>query len=211
MQRRPGAHSLLSPATYRVLRTFLTAEGPLTQLEAARIAQASTAQTSRVVRWLMAHGHAERQPDGRYRARGAAGLVASALPYQRVMADSLYAVLRLRATPEDISRRICDASGVLCLETALASYSRFFRADRVAAYHSDPESLVRMLRAEEGGLLPVAVYWPDLALDGDIVDLPESPGLRATSRFRTVLDLSCDGKVYAAKEVLEELWGVVIG
>jgi hypothetical protein len=137
--------------------------------------------------------------------------VASALPYQRVMADCLHSVTRVRATPEQIAERICQASGVLCLETALASYSRFFRPDRVAAYHPEPEKLEASLRADEGGLLPVALYTPDLPLEGDVVELPGNPNLRGTSKFRTVLDLSCDGKVYAAKEVLEELWGVVIG
>ena len=202
---------MLAPATYRVLRTLATTTGPMLQSEIAREAGSSTAQTSRTIRWLISRGHAERQPDGRYRIRGAAGLVASALPYQRSMGDWLRATVRVRGSPDDVAARVCAASGVLCLETALGNYSRFFRPDRVAVYHPRPEELVEAFRADEGGLLPLAVYAIDLPLDGDVVPVPDRPGLRATGRFRTVLDMACDGKVYAAKEVLEELWGAVIG
>ena len=207
--RRP--FSLLAPATYRVLRVFATATEGTVQSDLARDAHTSPAQTSRAIRWMIAHGHAERQPDGRYRIRGAAGLIASALPYQRSMADSVHSVVRVRGSPDEVAARACAASGVLCLETALGTYSRFFRPDRVAVYHPKPEELLDSFRADEGGLLPLAVYAIDLPLEGDVVPVPERPGLLATSRFRTVLDMACDGKVYAAKEVLEELWGAVIG
>ncbi|MCI4318850.1 MAG: hypothetical protein L3K23_01790 [Thermoplasmata archaeon] len=201
----------MAPATYRMLRVFSTAASPMLQSEIAGQGHASPAQASRLIRWLIAHGHAERQPDGRYRIRGAAGLVASALPYQRSMSDSLRAVIRVRGTPEEVAARACAASGVLCLETALGYYSRFFRPDRVAVYHARPAELAETFRSEEGGLLPLAIYGVDLPLDGDEVAAPERPDLRITDRFRTVLDMACDGKVYAAKEVLEELWGAVIG
>jgi hypothetical protein len=211
MQHSRRPFSLVAPATYRVLRAFATAPGPMVQTDIARSARTSPAQTSRTIRWMIAHGHADRQADGRYRIRGAAGLIASGIPYQRAMSDSLRGTVRVRGAPDDVAVRACAASGVLCLETALGSYSRFFRPDRVAVYHPRPEEFLESFRSEEGGLLPLAVYSSDLPLDGDVVPVADHPGLRATSRFRTVLDMACDGKVYAAKEVLEELWGAVIG
>jgi hypothetical protein len=60
------------------------------------------------------------------------------------------------------------------------------------------------LRSDEGGVLPVSVYLPDLPLKGDVEKK------RRTSKFRTVIDLACDGRIYAAKDIVEEMWGIRI-
>lgn len=196
--------SATAPTNYRLLRTALTRKQPFLQSELAKEANASLSQANRVVQWLANRRHVERLPDGRYRLRGAAGLVTSVFPYQRAMGDALAALLTVRGSKKDVTEALVHAGGVLCLESALEAYSQFFRADRVCAYHTDPEQLVAQLSPHEGGVLPVNVYVADLPLEGDVEEG------RRTTRFRTVVDLACDGKLYAAKELLEELWGVVL-
>ncbi len=196
--------SAISPANYRLLRAALTFKGSFYQVELADQAKASPAQASRVLRWLMDKHHAERQPDGRYRIRGPVSIITSVFPYQRSMADALVATLNVRGTKKEIADALVRARGILCLESALEEYSQFFRATKVSVYHSDPEELLSKLTSSEGGVLPVSIYLPDLRLEGDI------EAERRTTKFRTVVDLACDGKVYAAKELLEDLWGVIL-
>ncbi|OGS52049.1 MAG: hypothetical protein A3K75_04575 [Euryarchaeota archaeon RBG_13_61_15] len=196
--------SLTSPATYNILRDVLLSKKPYLQAELVERTGASPSQVSRVTRWLMERGHAERMTDGRYRVRAPATVVVSAFPYQRAMSRCLVASMNIRGTKRQVKTLVVKAHGILCLESALEDYSQYFRADRVCVYHSDPEILIDQLSPIEGGIIPVSVYLPDIPLEGDL------DRNRRTSKFRTVLDLTCSNKVYAAKDLLEEIWGVVI-
>lgn len=196
--------SVTTPATYRLLREAFTRKEPFLQSDLARPANASVTQAHRVVRWLADRQHVERLGDGRYRTRGAAAVVNAVFPYQRTMKAALAVSITVRGTKKDATEALVREGAVLCLETALEEYSQFFRADRICIYHADPEQLKRQLTPSEGGVLPVQIYRADIPLDGDI------EANRRTTKFRTVVDLACDGRVYAAKELLEELWGVVI-
>ncbi|MBI4393540.1 MAG: hypothetical protein HY556_07065 [Euryarchaeota archaeon] len=195
---------MTTPAAYRTLRAALTTREPFRQSDLAQLAGVSVSQAHRVVRWLAARQHVERLPDGRYHVRGAAAVVNAVFPYQRTMSQNLAASVTVRAGKKDALDGLVRAGAILCMESALEEYSQFFRADRVCVYHSDPERLVLDLAPSQGGILPVQIYVPDIPLNGD---LDEN---RRTTKFRTIVDLACDGRVYAAKELLEELWGVVI-
>ncbi len=196
--------SITAPASYRILRTALTRGEPFRQLDLIRDAKASPSQVSRVIRWLTERRHVERLHDGRYRVKGAASVVSAAVPYYRAMNDALVSSVAIRGSKKAAKEALVAEGGILGLESALEEHSEFFRADRVCIYHEQPEDVLRALTPSEGGILNVSVYQPDIPLEGDI------DAKRRTSKFRTVLDLSCDGKAYAAKELFEELWGVVI-
>jgi len=196
--------SSVSPQTYRIIRAILTSEKPFLQIEIVQRAGASPSQVSRVVRWLLDRHHLERLPDARYQRRNAIGVITAAISYQRSMNESLVGTIRIRATKENAKKAVVRAGGILCLESALEEYSNFFRADRVCTYHDQPEKLIEQLIPLEGGILPVSVYLPDISLEGDIEKK------KRTTKFRTVVDLTCDNKLYTAKDLLEELWGVII-
>lgn len=200
----PSITSVTTPVNYRLVRQALLASGPFTQTELAERAEASVSQANRIVRWLVDKGHAERGRDGLYRNRAPVGIITSVFPYQRTTDDALAAKLKVRGSKQEVKEALVDAGGVLCLESAAEEYGEFFRADRVCVYHENPEQLVDGLRPHEGGVLPVWIYTPDIPLDGDVEED------RRTARFRTVVDLACDGKLYAAKDLIEELWGVVL-
>lgn len=112
--------------------------------------------------------------------------------------------LHVHATPEQVKEALVREGGTLCLDSALEAYSSYFRPGRVCAYTTESPRIVDGLRPAMGGLLPVHLYEPDLPLDDDTED-------GHTKRFRTLLDLICDGKTYAAKDLFQQLWGIEVG
>ena len=196
--------SVVSPVNYRILRAVLSHRLPFTQSEIAKTAAASAPQTSRIVRWLAELSGVERLQDGRYVVRGPATIVTSAFPYQRSMSDAHRATVRVRGSRRQITESLVSLGGILCLENALEEYSEYFRPSRICIYHRSPEQVVKAVVPREGGIIPVHVYVPDIPLEGDVEEG------RRTSKYRTLIDLVCDGNAYAAKDLFEALWGVVL-
>jgi hypothetical protein len=201
-----------APVHYRILRQILTSKEPFLQAEIAKSTGAATGQVSRLVRWLEDHHHVvRRKPDARFEVTQPAGLILAMFPYQRVMSRALVGTTQVRAGMDEISQILSREGATLCLESALAQYSGYFRPDRVAVYHPHPRALLSRLAPHDGGLLVVAVYEIDIPLEGDQEGPDEVNPLRRTSRFRTLVDLVCDNRTYAAKDLFAELWGVQIG
>lgn len=136
--------------------------------------------------------------------QGPATIVTSVFPYQRSMSDAHAATIRVRGTRKRVTELLTSMGGILCLESALEEYSSYFRPSRVCAYHLFPDRIARSLSPHEGGVIQVELYIPDIPLEGDVEES------RRTSRFRTLIDLVCDNKAYAAKDLFEDLWGVVL-
>lgn len=193
------------------MRELLSAKDPLLQKDLCVAAHAGAHQVSRTVRWLVEHQHVVRRPeDGRYEVVRPAALVLAMFPYQRVMSRSLVGATRTDRSKRDALRLLVKEGAIPCLETALEAYSQYFRADRVAVYHPAPRKLLARLTPNEGGLLPVEVYSIDIPLEGDVEGPDASGPFRRTGRFRTLVDLTCDNRTYAAKDLFHALWGVHI-
>lgn len=192
----------LSTQTYRAIRTLLTAERGLTQTELAERSGVSLSQVNRTIHQLLATGHAERRSDGAYWPQAAPALL-SHLAFQRPMQPLVANRLMVRANPEEVKAALVREGCVLCLDSALEAYSSYFRSDRVCAYTDDAPRIVDGLRPAMGGVLMVEFYTPDLPLDDDVED-------GHTKRFRTLLDLVCAGKTYAAKDLFRQLWRIEI-
>jgi hypothetical protein len=119
---------------------------------------------------------------------------------------------------------------VFCLGTALERYSRFYRADEVSFYAvaggglRGVESIRRDLATSKEGITRVACYSLPTRIHGrreEVADprgalkVLESYGFGErtedgyiTTRPQTVVDLFCDGKAFAARDLLKEIWGV---
>ena len=208
----PRRVDLTAPANYRILRAVLTAGTPFSQLEVARASNTAPSHVSTVVRWLQLHQHVvRRNEDGRYEVSQPEGLIVSMLPYQRTMSRALLRTVKTPGRAEAVRDWLSKEGATLCLESALEQYSGFFRGDRIAVYHPKPRALLDKISSRGEGLLPVAVYRPDIPLDGDQVFSDEVGGMKRTSKFRTLVDLVCDNRAYAAKDLFADLWGVHIG
>ena len=208
----PATINFTAPTNYRVLRSILTSKHPFLQNEVAKEAAAHPPQVSTVVRWLQAHQHViRRKTDGRYEVAQPASLAVAVFPYQRIMNRALVGAVKVRSTPEEVSQLLTREGATLCLESALSVHSEFFRPDRVAVYHSKPKKLLEQIAPNEGGMLPVAVYEPDIPLEGDVEEPDSDSPFRRTAQFRTLVDLVCDNRAYAAKDLFWTLWGVRFG
>jgi len=120
---------------------------------------------------------------------------------------------------------------VFCLGTALERYSRFYRADEVTFYAlsreglNGTEALRRDLASEREGISRVTCYLLSTKTHGRRASGPLKPAqvLKAvvdfgvadktpkgyfTTKVQTVVDLFCDGKAFAAKDLLKDLWGI---
>jgi len=110
----------------------------------------------------------------------------------------------VRGTKKEIIEKLVENGGILCLESALEEYSEYFRAGRICIYHRNPSKLAGIFKPYGGGHIGVDIYYPDLSLKGDIEEN------RRTTKLRTVIDLACNNNIYAAKDLIEELWGLII-
>jgi len=190
----------IPPQTYAILREFLTAPAPSTQLELSKQSKSSPSQVSRIINKLIATGYAERQQDGRYRVLAAPAILTH-LAFQRPMSKLTSNTLMIRATPHEAKEALVREGCTLAMDSALETYSAYFRSDRVCAYTTEAPRIMEGLRSSAGGLLKVQLYEPDLPLEGDVEG-------GHTTRFRTLFDLVCDGRAYAGKDLFEQLWGV---
>ncbi len=205
----PDRIAVTAPVNYRIVRAVLTAKQPFLQSELAEAAAARASQVSRLVRWLVEHHHVlRRRFDGRYVVTQPAGLVLALFPYQRVMSKALAGTAKVRGGAGEAVRALGRSGATLCLESALAQYSDYFRSGRVAVYHPEPAKLLSQLTVDEGGALPVEVYGIDLPLEGDQAGPDREGTVRRTTRFRTLVDLVCDDRTYVAKDLFADLWGV---
>jgi hypothetical protein len=208
----PSSIDPTAPVNYRIIREILTSKKPFLQTDIAGAAKAHTSQVSNVVRWLEIHQHVvRRRSDGRYEVAQPASLVLAVFPYQRPMSRALAGTAKVRGSLEEANRDLVKAGATLCLESALSFYSQYFRPDRIAVYHPKPRNLLAELNPNESGLIPVAVYLPDIPLEGDVEESDKTNPMRRTTKFRTLIDLVCDNRAYTAKDLFADLWGVQIG
>ena len=189
--------NITSKVTYQIIRQILVSKR-FTQVEIKNKTGYSKGQISKVVNWLITRKFVEKR-ENNYHLLDPAGLI-SVFPLFRNMKEILVCRIPLRGEKEKILEHLPEGS-ILCLESALEKYSRYFRSSRICIYHEKPEVVKRLFEPYSGGILDLEVYRPDMDLQKDV-----EQGM--TSKLRTVIDITCDGKTYVAKDLFEELWGI---
>ena len=192
--------NITSKVTYQIIREILLSK-VFTQVEIKKKTGHSKGQISKVVNWLITRKFVEKR-ESSYYLLDPAGLI-SVFPLFRNMRELLVYRIPIRGEKEKILDYLPDGS-ILCLESALDTYSRYFRSSRICIYHEQPEVVKRLFEPYSGGILDLEVYRPDMDVQKDVEH-------GVTSRLRTVIDMTCDGKTYAAKDLFEQLWGIKFG
>lgn len=192
--------NITSKVTYKIIRDILLSK-EFTQIEIKNRTGYSKGQISKVVNWLITRKFVEKR-DRNYYLTDPTALI-SVFPLFRNMNELLVYRIPLRGEKEKILENLPNGS-TLCLDSALDRYSRYFRSSRICIYHEKPELIKNIFEPYSGGIIDLEVYHPDMDLKGDVEN-----GL--TSKLRTVIDMTCDGKTYAAKDLFEELWGIKFG
>ena len=189
--------NITSNSTYKIIRYILLSK-EFKQVEIHKSTECSKGQVNKVVNWLLSRKFVEKGKN-KYYIINPAGII-SLFPLFRNMKDLLIYRIPLRAEKEKILKNL-SKDAVFCLDSALDKYSGYYRSNRICIYHKKPELIKNKFRPYAGGMLDLEIYQPDMDLEGDIIK-------GVTSKLRTVIDMTCDGKTYVAKDLFEELWGI---
>jgi hypothetical protein len=186
--------------TYKIVKYILISK-EFTQTEIHQETHCSLGRINKVVNWLITRKFVEKV-NSKYHIADPSGII-SIFPLYRTMNELLVYRISLSGDKQKILENLPKES-ILCLESALDTYSRYFRSNRICIYHEKPETIKNIFEPYSGGMLDLEVYRPDM-------DLKEDVDTGITSKLRTVIDLTCDGKTYVAKDLFEELWGIKFG
>ncbi|KYK31250.1 MAG: hypothetical protein AYK22_08775 [Thermoplasmatales archaeon SG8-52-3] len=173
--------NITSNSTYKIIRYILLSK-EFKQVEIHNSTECSKGQVNKVVNWLLSRNFLEKGKN-KYYIIDPAGII-SLFPLFRNMKDLLIYRIPLRAEKDKILNNL-SKEAVLCLDSALDMIKNKFK----------PYS---------GGMIDLEIYKSDMDLENDTIK-------GVTSKLRTVIDMTCDGKTYVAKDLFEELWGIRFG
>ncbi|MFA5102292.1 MAG: hypothetical protein WC525_03995 [Candidatus Thermoplasmatota archaeon] len=186
--------------TYKIVKYILVSK-EFTQTEIHQETNSSLGRINKVVNWLLTRKFLEKT-EGKYHVIDPAGIV-SIFPLYRTMNELLAYRIPLRDEKETILKHLPKES-ILCFDSALDAYSRYSRSSRICLYHEEPELLKKIFEPYRGGIIDLEIYHPDMDLQEDVEN-------GQTSKLRTVIDMTCDGKTYLAKDLFEQLWDIKFG
>ncbi len=191
-----------SGKTYCIIKALLL-EKKFKQRELARELKASPARVNEVVQWLIKNNLVEKYKN-RYEVLNPIGVI-KLFAYSRRMDDLKQFSIDVKEDRERLFDYLRKRKVVFCLTSALQEYSAYFRDPSINFYARNYEKIRDELKSLPQGMMRINVYKPDASLEPDTV---KKDGMLLTSELRTVIDLFCDNKAYAAKELIEKLWGV---
>lgn len=203
-----------APKTYQVLHEILLKK-VFTQREIAENTKVSLGQVNKIVNWLEDKKYVS-HPGVKYQLEQPIAIL-NLFALFRKMNDNLTSSLELKVTENELNNYLKEKKTdiTLCLTSALKHYSSYFRDSSINFYTNQKEiinDLTNAAKAKSSGssinLQAINIYTPDLFLKSDRVAVGSIP---VTSDIRTVIDLFCDGKAYAAKDLIKNLWGVTFG
>ena len=105
-------------------------------------------------------------------------------------------------TREDVIDYFKSQNAVFCSTTALEQYTEYVKDPAVHVYVT-PEFQEEMESQEVDGNVRVHLYTFKPYRDDNVT---EKNGLRITTRLRTLIDLYCDDKAYAAEPLINQIW-----
>jgi len=188
--------------TYKIIRYILLSKNKeFTQSEIHKNTDSSLGRINEVVQWLLSRNFVEKTK-GKYYVLNPSGIL-SLFPLYRTMNDLCVYSIQLRGDKDKILENLPKES-VLCLDSALDHYSKYFRSNRICIYHKNPDLVKNKFEPYSGGIIKLEIYKPDMRLSED-----KKNGI--TSKLRTIIDMTCDGKTYVAKDLFEDLWGIKFG
>ena len=103
---------------------------------------------------------------------------------------------------EQVIEHFKNEGGIFCLTTALEHYTEYVRDPAIHVYV--PEDFWnKMQEKETTGTIRVNMYPFKPYRDDNVI---EKDGLKITTKLRTLIDLYCDDKAYAAEPLVKQLW-----
>ena len=184
-----------SRETYRIVRAILNYKR-FTQYEISQKEKITFSLVNRTVNWFLRMGYV-RKREGCYELVSA-GAIFNLFPLYRRM--QTYATFDVNLSHENALNLIKD-KGTLCMTSALAYYDDYYRDSTIHAYLED-EKLIDELKSMPKGYTHIEIYKEDLN-KGDTVKIRNQ---KVTDKIRTVIDLFCGNKAYAAEKLVKREW-----
>ena len=190
---------LTSRQTYKVVRVALE-KGAFKQVELERASGVSFGLVNRTVKWMVSRKYVARE-GGHYRVIAPAAL-AEAFSFFRRLEETRLSSFDVDVDGKTLRKVLKEHGAVLCLTSALVYYDNYFRDPAVSVYGN--KELTNSLKTMRTGRMRVEVFTDDLKQDEDFLEMR---GMRITSKVRTIIDLLCSQKSYAADQLIKKTWG----
>ena len=184
-----------SRETYKIIRSILQLK-KFTQYEVSKKEGATFSLVNKVVNWLVSRGYVAKRTG--YYELVAPAAIFNLFPLYRRMKP--YAIVDVNLPAKDVLNMI-KGKGNLCLTTALSYYDDYYREPVIHAYLED-KKIIENLKNLPKGYTHIEIYHEDLNKD----DFEKTKEQLITNKVRTVIDLFCSNKAYAAERLIKKEW-----
>lgn len=184
-----------SRETYKVIRAILQLK-KFKQYQLSKKENVTFSLVNRVVNWLVSQRYVAKRT-GNYELVSPSAILGLFPLYRKMKPYQTFDV----ALPAKQVLEILKDGGVLCLTSALSYYDDYYRDPAVHVYLKD-EKILNELKGLQRGYTHIEVYQEDLNSD----DFTTVRGQRVTTKIRTIIDLFCANKAYAAERLIKKEW-----
>lgn len=175
------------------------------QRSASRETGISLGQLNKVVAWLKLHNFVRTEKNS-YVVSDPSGVI-SAIAVFRHMEELKVLSINVRLGKKEVLEMLPKGC-ILCMESALDFYASAYVGNRVCIYAD--EKLAKAIKGKFAGYggnqTILAVYKPAQQIKKE-----KRGSFYISSKVRTVIDLVCDDKAFAADSLFRQIWGAKFG
>ena len=187
--------NLTNKETYKIIRAVLKRKR-FTQYQISKEEKITFSLVNRVINWLVARSFVAKTK-GEY-ILVAPTAILGLFPIYRKMKP--YATFDVNI-PKNALNEMLKKNGTLCLTSALSVHDNYYRDNSICAYFED-EKIIEELKEMKKGYTRIKLYKEDLNKNDSV----KIKGQNITSTIRTVIDLFCANKAYAAERLIKKEW-----
>lgn len=188
---------LTADKTYRIIYYILN-EQKFTQTEIHEATGVSVGRVNQVISWLQESGHVEKTGT-QYGLISGVSLISLLANFRSMNKIENF---DLDAERDEILEFLKEIKATFCLTSALQHYDSYFRDPSICVYPPNKDVLEELKKFSKGNLR-INIYEPDLLLEENTVTIDSTI---VTSKMRTIIDLFCDDKGYAADRLIERVF-----
>jgi len=186
---------ITSKKTYQVVLAMLEYK-KFTQYQISKDKDITFSLVNKVVNWFVQRGYVARQ-NGQYVLISPPSIFGIFPIYRKMKPYASFDVSLSRAKILSMIK----GRGALCLTTALIYYDDYYRDPVIHAYLDD-KKIIDELKSMRKGYSRIELYKEDLNKD----DFVKMGSHKVTRKIRTVVDLFCSNRSYAAERLIKKEW-----
>ena len=184
-----------SKETYKIIRALLELK-KFKQYQISKKEKVTFSLVNRVVNWLVSQKYVVKRI-GHYELVSAPAIFGLFPLYRKMKPAETFDVV---LSPKEVIEML-KGKGTLCLTSALSYYDNYYR-DPVIHLYLEDQKILKDLKELKKGYTHIEVYHEDLNSN----DFITTKGQRITNKIRTIIDLFCANKAYAAERLIKKEW-----